>query len=101
MAGLGRRGEEEHRLGVLVLHARELGLLGRVQGLLARRVGVQGLADDLYGGLDLFRVTFITGIVQQILEGIEYMHSKSIGHLGKSLKLLALYSLSQLLSLTK
>ena len=43
----------------------------------------------------------VARIVQQILEGIEYMHSKSIGHLGKSLKLLALYSLSQSLSLTK
>ena len=28
----------------------------------------------------------VARIVQQILEGIEYMHSKSIGHLGKVLK---------------
>ena len=40
VARLGGRGEEEDRLRVLVLHAREFGLLRRVQGLLAGGVGI-------------------------------------------------------------
>mmetsp|Transcript_39919 Transcript_39919/g.132060 ORF Transcript_39919/g.132060 Transcript_39919/m.132060 type:complete len:492 (+) Transcript_39919:115-1590(+) len=56
VARLRRRGEEQHRLRVLVLHARQLRLFRRVEGLLPRGVRVELLADLLDGRLDCQRL---------------------------------------------
>mmetsp|Transcript_3090 Transcript_3090/g.7268 ORF Transcript_3090/g.7268 Transcript_3090/m.7268 type:complete len:205 (-) Transcript_3090:284-898(-) len=65
VASLRRGGEEKHGLCVLVLHAREILLLGSVELLLAGGVRVQVLADLVHHFLQAERITCRGGLLQK------------------------------------